>query len=357
MKKIFLYITEIIEENRKGFIIKPFLFFFSKIFQFLIFFKNIFYDLKFFKPEKFNLKVISVGNIVAGGTGKTPFIKYLVQGLKKRYKIAIISRGYKSKFEKKNIVVFPNEKFSPSDIGDENFMLREDLDVIFIIGRNRKKSLKMAENLNVDIAILDDAFQNRKILKNIEIVLLNYDSPFSNGHFLPRGFLRENKKSLKRADIIIVNNSKFEDENFSKNLKKFTNAQIYFAKPKPIGIYNFENKIVEIPKNSQISIFCSIASPKYFYNFLNEMGFEIKHFKFLLDHEKITNSELETFIEDSFEKKAEIIISTHKDIVKLKSSIKKNINLFYLKINFEIISKKTLILSNLEFYNDKCNYK
>ena len=170
--------------------------------------------MKILKSKKVDIFTISVGNIEVGGVGKTPFVIFLANKIKK--KIGVISRGYKSKREKRNTIIskdiLDEKKFLAEDIGDEPFLLSSRINGYLFVGRDKIKSAFLAKKMGLDIVILDDGFQSRYIKKDLEIVVLNGKNIFKKKYFLPRGFLRDSFKRLKDADFIVVNN-------IDKNLK------------------------------------------------------------------------------------------------------------------------------------------
>lgn len=348
--KLFLFTKEVIDEKKKGFFLIFFKLFLRAISFFWFFYisiKNFLYDKKFFKPKKYSPFVISIGNIVAGGVGKTPFTIFLAKKLQDNHKIGIISRGYKSKNENKTLVVKKDDNYSFSEIGDEPLMMKNQLkDVVFIIGKDRKKALEEAEKLNLDIVLLDDGFQNRKIVKDLDVVVINAKDPFGKNYFLPRGYLRENKNSLKRADYIIVNNA-FEKKDFEieKELKKHSKAKIFFSKYIPSKFFTLSNIEKKIKETSKVAIFCSIANPSLFHKTIKDMGHVIVHELYLMDHEKIQKEKLFDFIKRSKEEGAEYIITTHKDAVKLDHNFKHDVEIIYVEIILKLISDKLFSLS------------
>lgn len=172
---------------------------------------------KISKPKSTPFKVISVGNISTGGTGKSVLVKYLADRLPN---VAIVSRGYKGNNEKTGNSLLVSDDCSVEDVGDEAFMLSKSNTPV-VVGSNRYKSINLLKNLfkdkSIKYVVLDDAYQNFKIVKDLDIVLLNACNPFDNGHCLPAGNLRE--KDLTRADIIILTHSDMVDLQYLSALK------------------------------------------------------------------------------------------------------------------------------------------
>jgi len=346
---IFLYVKDIIEKKKKNKILKFFLGFFSIFFEFAVFFKNLLFDLKILKSKKVKPIVISVGNIVAGGTGKTPFIILLAKKLIPKYKVAILSRGYKSKFENRGLLVDQNSNFTAQEIGDEPLFLKHRLKKATIfIGKNKLKSAKRAGDLNFDIVLIDDGFQYRKIKKDIEIVIINASDPFGYNRFLPKGYLRDSLKSLKRANFVVINNADEKTTHLEKKIKRYTDASIFQTIVVPNNFYDLSKKKKEIEKNSKVALFCAIAYPAYFFNTIKKMGFDIVNFSTFLDHEKFSLNKLKEFIQKSKAKKAKYVLITEKDAVKLDANLKMDLPIFYLETSLKISSDNLNFISLVE---------
>lgn len=347
-ESVFLFVKSKIEQKGPSSffdkIFKPFLIFLSYFFQFFVFLKNLAYDMGLFKPYKIKGKVISIGNIVAGGTGKTPFTIYLAQKfLSKGYKVAVISRGYGAKKIKKDKCYVLNEKekstYSIEEVGDEPYLIHRRLPELYvIIGKDKINSAQMAENLDCDIILLDDGFQSRKVFRDLDIVLLSFDSPLSNGHFLPAGFLRDSPHSLKRADLVVFTNvdSKKACPSIelpcpyifsSSNISDFIEAQ-------------GEDKTEVFGEDKKIAIFCAIANPNSFFKVLSEKGYEIVDRKYFFDHSYFDINFLKKFSLATKEKGAKALICTEKDMVKLPKDISLHLPIFYVQLDHKIIFGK-----------------
>ena len=276
--------------------------------------------------------MISIGNIVAGGTGKTPFTIYLAEKLiLKGFKIAIVSRGYGG--DLKNRVI--NNDFDPKKIGDEPSMMAKKLPCPILVGSNKIASIKSAEKLDVDIIILDDGFQSRKIYRDLDIVMLNFNNPFSNNYFLPRGYLRDNPKRLKNANFIVINNS--NDQNIDQ-ISTYIKAPIIFTSPIQISINKISGNEIVFPINTKVSAFCAIANPKHFIDLLQKK-FEIVDKHFFIDHEFISDTFLKKYAKNACKNGSKAIICTEKDAIKLKN-ISSEIPICYLKMDLEVKNKE-----------------
>jgi tetraacyldisaccharide 4'-kinase len=345
----FLYVKELINQKRKNRFFLFFLLIMAFFYRFVVFFRNLAYTLNLFKIKKVKAKIISIGNIDCGGVGKTPFVLFLANKLLSKYKIAIVSRGYKSRYENKFLYVDKNSNFSVLDIGDEPFLIKNRLkDISLFIGKEKLKSAKKASDLNYEILLLDDGFQYRKLKKDLEIVILNAKKPFFENDFLPRGYLRESPKNLKRADFIVVNNADNKDETLEKEIKKYTNSPIIYTRVCPNNFLDLSKNVIRIKKSSKVAVFCAIANPDLFFKTVKEMDLNIVNTLYLLDHEDISLKKLDEFVKKSLEKKAKFVIITEKDAVKLNPNIKTNIPIIYLEIILKVIANQNQMESLVE---------
>jgi len=182
---------------------------------------------KYLLPKtKLSLPVVSIGNIVAGGTGKTPFTHYLAERLSKECEVAILSRGYK-RTGKKTVLVRPET--DPSECGDEPYLLAQKLPhVKVIVDANRTVSGHLAGVLGAEVVLLDDGMQYRPLKKDFEIAVMHASDLFGTGFYLPRGLLRDSPKRLKSAHLIVLTgvSERGEFEKAEKAIRKYTNAPI-----------------------------------------------------------------------------------------------------------------------------------
>jgi len=294
----------------------------KKIIKSLLFLSKIYYYISYLK-KNINLKflrykapipIIIIGNITAGGTGKTPFTIHITSLLIKiGFKPGIISRGYKST-TKKNIYV--KKGSNVNEVGDEAKLLKE-CKCPVIIGKNRKISIKsLIKNYNLDIIISDDGIQHYKIKRDLEIILIDGYRLFGNGSFIPIGPLRESILKLKKANIVITN----EGNN------SLSNFMIKFRYINVINIKNNIKKSLNYFKNKNIYAISGIGNSNKFFNSIKKNNINIiKTYKFS-DHYKFTKKNLK------FTKKIPILM-TKKDAVKCNFN---NKMLWYINIDIKI---------------------
>lgn len=330
---MFLYIIEIMKGQKRGlisYLLIPLLFFISMFWKLAISLKNWGYSLNVFKQKKMKPYVVSIGNITAGGTGKTPLTIFLANQLTDPF--AVIARGYKSNV--KSDVVLANESSVFQEIGDELLIIKKRFPFSTVLAsKDRKKAIEYVEKNNIPIVILDDAMQYRKIKKDLEIVVLNNKDPWGRGHFLPYGFLREPKKSLQRADLIVVNHVDKDIYSLKKEIRKYSKTNIVCFKHVMKSFKDINKNKREL-KSKKIAAFCAIANPECFFSSLKELGFEIVLSLKLLDHEPIDNKKLSVFVDKAKKQGANYIVCTEKDIVKIDKVFQ---DVVYLEIDLEIV--------------------
>ncbi|MCP4670090.1 MAG: tetraacyldisaccharide 4'-kinase, partial [Desulfobacula sp.] len=219
--KLTIRINAIINSNDKtrcGPSLERFLYYLSQIYKIAVLFRHALFKFKIFKSRNLPCFVISIGNLVAGGTGKTPMTIYLARFLTSLgYKIAVVTRGYKGKFEHKGGIVCDGDKIlcTQKEAGDEPYMMAHLLKLPLIAGKNRfNAGMTALEKFSPDIIILDDAFQHIALKRDLNLLLLDAKNPLGNHHLLPRGTLREPPSSIERSDAVIYTRS---SSNTSKN--------------------------------------------------------------------------------------------------------------------------------------------
>lgn len=300
--------------------------------------KNFLYRTKILRSKNVFLPVVSIGNLVAGGSGKTPFTLFLAEKLLCRgKKVAILSRGYKSKAEKRgeNICFSRGEKKSFEEVGDEPILLAKRLlKTLIIVGKKREKSALLAKEKGSNLLLLDDGFQYRKIKKDVEIVILNAFDPFASGKFLPRGFLRDSPAELKRADLIVVNhitNKKcFAD--ITNLISKYTTAPIVGMRPQILGVKNLLGEIVKVTPKDRVAAFCALGAPHIFFSTVKDLGVDLVFSKKFVDHASFSISSIFEFAKKSKSLGASYIICSEKDSVKIPKSVPFPLSIYFLEI-------------------------
>ena len=307
-------------------------------FYLITFLRNKFYDFGLLKSFSFEIPVISVGNLAVGGTGKTPMVEFLIRKFSRKYKIAVLSRGYKRKTRG---FIVASEKDDASTIGDEPFQYYTKFKNIKVaVDKKRKRGIKKLINIGVNMVILDDAFQHRKVIPTYSILLSDYSNLYFNDYLLPRGNLRESKSGYKRADTIIITKC---PENLSENNRQHLiqkinlkyNQHIFFSKIKYSNVLFSENNSINISKLSKqkVDVITGIVNSENLIKHLEDEGLLINHLKYP-DHYNYKGKDISKI-------KGNFVITTEKDYAKLR---KFNVeNLYYLPISMEVLAEKTLL--------------
>tara|TARA_B100000700_G_scaffold315113_1_gene402706 strand:+ start:132 stop:1133 length:1002 start_codon:yes stop_codon:yes gene_type:complete len=318
---------------------KIILIFLSGIFNFITSIRNLLYDHQFISIHQSNIPIISIGNLELGGTGKTPLVIYLCHLLiKNNFKPGIISRGYKRKSTGRQLVSNGHSiLLNQSSAGDEPYFLAKSLNnVPIIVDKNRvNASSFISKNFDVNVIILDDAFQHRKINRTIDIVLLNINTPPNKLKLFPLGTLRENIKNVSRADILLITKKNtFTDQ---KNLDYYKNLYFhnkFFTQSNFLIINPITKKELQTETLKNTFIFCGIGDPKYLKNILKSLKIDLILFKTYADHhdyDKNTLNELSYLIKKN---NVDNIITTEKDYVKLPKSFCETLSIKIIKMSF-----------------------
>jgi len=289
------------------------------------------FNLKILRSTYFSeVKVISIGNLAVGGTGKTPTVEFIVNKLKDKYKLAVLSRGYLRKSKGFLIV---DKTLKVEDVGDEAFQIATKFENITVaVCKKRTEGIKLLiEKTKPDIILLDDAFQHRKVIPTKSVILTEYYKPYNKDYFLPYGRLRDNKIEAHRAEIIIVTKSPeniFPIENtiWRENLKLFPYQKLFFTSLIYNTLHNFTDKNdtldYEKLRNFAVILVTGIGRSRYLYQFIKDKAFSLKHINFP-DHYYFKKSDVKKIEKEFNELKAQkkIIITTEKDYVKLKDKL------------------------------------
>jgi tetraacyldisaccharide 4'-kinase len=318
-------------------VIRKLLFPLGVVYWLVTFIRNWLYDLGVFTSKSYDLPVIAIGNLSAGGTGKTPQTEYIIRLLKDTYKIAVLSRGYKRSTKG---FVLANDVVTASQLGDESYQMYSKFPEISVaVCEDRQTGIdNLISNSNPDVILLDDAFQHRKVKAGFYILLTAYDELFSDDYILPFGNLRESAIGKKRADVVVV--TKCPQNITEKNkdevkLKLNVNVPVFFTSiDYDSDVFSAENSISvsDIISKEKI-IVAGIAKPKYFIDYLNSGTDKVMIYP---DHHNFSEAEI---LEISELSKDKIIVTTEKDFMRLNGKINSS-NLFYLPIQSKFISDK-----------------
>ena len=305
----------------------------------LIFWRNFFYNLGFFVSRKLPCKVVSIGNLSVGGTGKTPFVLFLANTLKAGgLNVAVLSRGYKRKSTGTHVVSDGNTlKSDLNNSGDEPFMLANKLqDIPVVVDENRYRGGQFICNeYNPDVIIMDDGFQHRRVFRDVDIVLIN--SNHRRPKLLPYGLLREPLRNIKRADAVIFTKANLTppDEklvNAVSNYCSFTVESDLIPNTQVIGLDGSTKPVSDF--NGSVVAVSGVGDPDSFEVIMEEAGLDYVHHFRHDDHVEYSAIDLEVLREVFLSAEAQALITTEKDLVKLESL--NDLPLFALPVNVSL---------------------
>lgn len=304
--------------------IRMLLFPFSLIYALIIFLRNRLYDRNVFNSTTFNLPLICVGNLSVGGTGKSPMVELMVKNLKHKYRIAVLSRGYKRKTKG---YALANENSTALEIGDEPMQFHVKFpDVAIAVGEQRIVAIPqlLQDRPATQAIILDDAFQHRAITAGLNILLTDYNNLYTRDWFLPTGDLRDEPQSARRASVIVVTKCpadlpQEERESIIKELRPKAHQRVFFATLRYDLPYHIVQKNIRpITQEDEVLLVTGIANPRSLKQYMldysktyYEMSYGDHHIFTIDDLREIRNK----FSQMSAEKK--IIVTTEKDAVRL----------------------------------------
>ena len=306
-------------------------FFLSFIYGRLVTIRNFFYEAKIFSTKSLKCKVISIGNITVGGSGKTPTVEYISNLLQsKGHKVGIISRGYKRKSKATLIVTDGrNKPESWEHVGDEPFLLAHKLDNIpIVVGSSKYESGSMImERFKPDVILIDDGFQHLSLNRDLDIVLVNSKDIKSDHKLIPLGKLREPISNLNRADLIVITKTNVhQPSNYLINkIESFNRPTIYNEiQIKDLLQYksNETNKLEKIA-NKKVYLFSALGDNESFKKIMENTHAEIVGHSKYLDHHHYTLNDLKDIEQKAIRCKAEFLITTEKDLVKINSQYNK----------------------------------
>lgn len=334
------------------------------IFWIIIKIRNYLFDNRILSSTKVDAKVISVGNLTVGGSGKTPTVLMIAETLKNFGKnVGVLSRGYGRSTKGYLLVCDGAEiKTRVDECGDEIYFISEELKIPTAVSERRVEGAKrFITDSSVDTIILDDAFQHRWISRDIDIVIV--DQRFLNKvdmleqNPLPLGLMREPMDSLKRADIIIINR-KFSEKSAipAKFDKYFHNKKIFHGYYEARGVYDVKThehySFIEFAGQKSLVV-CGIAKPYSFLNVLEKNNIDIKNKMLFTDHKSYSKNEVQSIRKRFYDTNSFSVLTTQKDAVKLTNFAVEldDIDIYYLKIDLKLDEQQEFI----DLINHKLN--
>jgi tetraacyldisaccharide 4'-kinase len=301
----------------------------SPIYSALMKLREKLYHRGVFRQQSLTVPVISVGNLVLGGTGKTPTVQHIAKLLSKHgYNPAIISRGYKGEAKETVNIVSDGENIlmSPELAGDEPYMLANSLPQTPVLtGTRRVFPCRSAiDNFQTDVIILDDGFQHLPVKRDIDIVLFDSTALAGNSRVFPGGPLREPISALNRCQAFLLTG---QNENNLERTKKFSEILQQRFSSRPVFISALDHYKLVAPDGTvpdevllkKFYGFCGIANPLRFKESLSTIGIQSTAFQVLKDHRRYSQALVSNLCENAFTSGADSLVTTEKDFVKIQN--------------------------------------
>ncbi len=284
----------------------------SGLYAFGVGLRHLLYDEHILPSTTVSVPTICVGNIAVGGTGKTPHVEYLIRLLSPHYKVAVLSRGYKRRTKG---FVMADQSATAQSIGDEAMQLYLKYpEVCVAVSENRVKGIRQIQSLrpDVEVVILDDAFQHRALKCGFNIVLTRYDRLYPNDHMLPWGTLRDFKQRILKANAVVVTHCPEEMQPIEKRV-----VENHLHLPPYIRLYFSKFRYGTVYRTGRPLVVAGIANPQYLMDFVNA-HYQGAGFITYADHHAFTPEDLREI--ESRAKDYDFVLTTEKDFVRLQQT-------------------------------------
>lgn len=302
--------------------------FLSKIYGNAIRFRNHLYDIRYWKSLEFTVPLISIGNLRVGGTGKTPHIEYLIRQLEGQYRVATLSRGYRRRSKG---YLLANDESTAQNIGDEPMQLYRKFghQIAVVVCEERAVGIVnlLVDRPDVQVILLDDAYQHRAVLPHLSILLTQYHQPFTRDQLLPKGRLREPADQKKRADIIMITQcpatlTTADKQAMHTEIQPLPHQQLLFSHLRYEKAYHWQNPQHNLPdslQNHHLLLLCAIAQPETLQQHLQNQCQQLTTLSFS-DHHTFTQQDIDSLVQifEQIPTDSKIIITTEKDAVRLQ---------------------------------------
>lgn len=299
-----------------------------------------------FRTTKLDRPVISVGNITAGGTGKTPLVEYVAKSLARAHKnVCILTRGYGRQHPERQVIVSDGQAIlaAPAEAGDEPYLLATNLRGLaaVICSADRISAGRDAiEVFGTECFVLDDGFQHLRLARDLNIVTIDATNPWAGGQLLPHGRLREPLSGLRRADCVVL--TRCDQANNVHSLREQIRGLIG---DRPTFISTM--RPVRTPISSDpVAAFCAVGNPASFFKQLRNSGYELVLEKAFRDHHVYTQKDIDDLTDAASRAGAKALITTAKDAVKLRAL---HFSLPYSVFEIEIAIESEELFRNLLF--------
>ncbi len=361
------FVLEVIYGQRKGkraALLRVILYSLSKVFTVAVKTRRFLYNFRILRDSTLGVQVIAIGNLTAGGTGKTPVVEKFARELQDAgRKVAILSRGYRSKppplYERLINKLLLREDITPPKVvsdgksllldsesaGDEPYMLASNLsDVVVLVDKDRVKAGRFAiDKYSCDTLLLDDGFQYWKLKgRRQDVVLIDRQQPFgNNGKLLPRGTLREPPSHLSRANIIFITKSDGNTEELRGTIAKYNpEASVIECVHSPLyfeDVFTGEREGLDFLNGRKIAALSGIALPASFEESLMDLGADLVYTKRFVDHHRFSQQEVLNVINRGKTRQADFIVTTQKDAVRFPKIDRRDLPIYFMRVEIKIL--------------------
>lgn len=318
----------------------------SAIYSVVVFVRNRLFDLGWLKSTRGALPTIVIGNLTMGGTGKTPHAEYIIRLLKKDFRVASLSRGYGRKSEG---FILGSENDDSTTIGDEPFQIhRKFLDVPVAVCEDRLAGIqKLKDTSSTNLIILDDAFQHRKLIGDLNILLIDYNRPFWNDMSFPTGNLRDNVFEKRRADLIILtkcakNLTPSGMNELRASVNPSSKQSLFFTSLAYCEALQLSGPAISVTEITSVVGFAGLANTETFENHLRD-SYSTQKFKKFPDHHIFSQLDIQNLWSEcgKFDLSKTVLMTTEKDAMRIgKMKGIEGIVIFYIPIEIYFLAEE-----------------
>jgi tetraacyldisaccharide 4'-kinase len=341
------YIEDVMYGRKSSRFLGALLFFLSLVYGVVVRLRTGAYATGLFKTKMLPCRVISVGNITLGGTGKTPTVINIAELMRLHGRQPLVlSRGYGRKDESATAVVSDGASLFLDQAagGDEPSLIANRLvHVPVVVGSDRYRAGTFAvERFQPDCVILDDGFQHIRLARDLNIALIDAGDPFGRGMLFPAGILREPLSALERADVVVITRVEQagDVDSLKETIRMHTAARIFTARYAPrdlIDATTGETKPLTALNGSAVFAFAGIARPASLATLLRSLGAVVKGTAWYPDHHPYTKSDLARVVQSAVESRVTMVVTTEKDSIRLKGMAPEGV--WALRIDLEVLEE------------------
>lgn len=316
-------------------LLRKILFPISFIYALVVYIRNWLFDIQILKSKSYKTPVICIGNLSAGGTGKTPMVETIVSLFKDDCRVAVLSRGYGRKSKGSILAI---KESSVEELGDEPYQIWSKFPgITLVVDADRQNGIENLEKYEKpNVIILDDGFQHRKVKAGFYVLLTAYNNLYSEDWYLPTGDLRDSKKEARRANIIVVtkcpeNLPVDEQKAILKKLKARPNQKVLFTYIGYKDILDENSNLISLEslQDKKVTLVTGIANATPLVSYLQQKGISFSHLNYK-DHHFFSEDEIKLI------QSKECILTTEKDYVRLKDKVA---NLTYIPVEHSFLNE------------------